>query len=271
MSVPVAAARGARVPPSLAAWVAGALLLAGAMPANAALQLKGWLEWLHRVEMRVVENGVVEEVAVNAGQHVKQGDLLLRMDQREPKSDLLAAQAKTARARIATEKAQRELDRTQELFERGLIAQEELKDAELGLAAAQAEEESAKAAEAFAQVALERTELRAPFDGIVVSRNVWKGDVVYKTLQQEPLIVVAPDGVMLARALVTADVLRRYRPGQEARVSILGQLRDGRIHSYGVEPVRVELQGAVYHLDVIFDKRADELLRPSETVQILLP
>ncbi len=66
-------------------------------------------------------------------------------------------------------------------------------------------------------------------------------------------------------------MLRRYRPGQPARVNILGQMRDARIHSYGVEPVRVELQGAVYQLDVIFDMRADELLRPSETVQILLP
>jgi RND family efflux transporter MFP subunit len=255
----------------LAPWIAAGLLLLGAAPVQAALQLKGWLEWLHRVEMRVVENGVVEEVMVNAGQHVKQGDLLLRMEQREFDARLLEAEARCARARVATEKAQRELHRAQELYDRGLIAQEELKDAELGLAAAEAEEESAKAAEAFARVALERTELRAPFDGIVVSRNVWKGDVVYKTLQQEPLIVVAPDDVMLARALVTADVLRRYPRGQRVRVNILGQLREGRIHSHGVEPVRVELQGAVYYLDVIFDKRQDELLRPSETVQLLLP
>jgi len=251
--------------------IACAFLLLSAPPAQAALQLKGWLEWLHRVEMRVIENGVVEEVTVNAGQHVKKGELLLRMDQREAQADHLKTKAVVARAVSATEKAQRELDRTQELYDRGLIAQEELQDAELGLAAAQAEEESAKAGEAFARVALERTELRAPFDGIVVSRNVWKGDVVYKTLQQEPLLVVAPDDVMIARALVTADVLRRYRPGQPAQVNILGRPRDARIHSYGVEPVRVELQGAVYQLDVIFDKRPDELLRPSETVQILLP
>lgn len=262
--------RGSR-PASLIPLIAGALLLLGAAPTQGALQLKGWLEWLHRVEMRVTENGVVEDVTVNAGQHVKKGDLLLRMDQREAKADLLKAEATLARAAIATAKAQRELDRTQELFDRGLIAQEELKDAELGLAAAQADEESAKAAQAFAHVALERTELRAPFDGIIVSRNVWKGDVIYKTLQQEPLLVIAPDDVMIARALVTADVLRRYRPGQGAQVGILGRVRDARIHSYGVEPVRVELQGAVYQLDVIFDKRPEELLRPSETVQILLP
>jgi UTP-glucose-1-phosphate uridylyltransferase len=94
---------------------------------------------------------------------------------------------------------------------------------------------------------------------------------VYKTLQQEPLLVVAPDDKLLARALVTAEVLRLYRPGQAARVSVSGQVREARIYSLGVEAVRVDLQGAVYPLDVIFERHPNELLRPSETVQILLP
>jgi RND family efflux transporter MFP subunit len=233
--------------------------------------LKGRLEWLHKVEMRVVDNGVVEEVAVTTGQQVEQGDLLLRMDQRRVKADLSEAQARVARARVYTEKAERELARTQELFDRGLNAQEEVKDAELEQAAAAAEEESAKAAEAAARIAFERTELHAPFAGIVVSRNVWTGDVVYKTLQQTPLIVVAPDDRMLARVLVTADVLRRYQPGQAARVNLFGEMREAKVYSLGVEAARVEVQGAVYELDVIFERRPGELLRPSEVVQVVLP
>ncbi len=244
--------------------------LTWAAPA-AALDLKGWLEWLHKVEMRVVENGVVETVAVNAGQHVKKGELLLRMDQREAKAALLGAKAKSARAAVATATAGRERERSQELFDRGLIAIEELKDAELKQAAADAEEASAKAAEAAAEVALERTELLAPFDGIIVARNAWQGDVIYKTIQQLPLIAIAPNDKMIARALVTAPVLRRYRPGQVARVKTANGLREGRIYSLGVEAVRVELQGAVYYLDVLIERAPDEALRPSETVEIVLP
>lgn len=248
-----------------------ALALLALTPPAGALELRGWLEWVHKVEMRAVESGVVEEVPVNAGQHVQAGDLLLRMDQRDLKAALLAARAQVARARVGSEKAERELARTQELYERGLIAQEELRDAELQQAAALAEEEAAKAAEAAAEVALERSELRAPFDGIVVARNVWKGEVIYKTLQQQPLIVIAPDDKMLARALVTANVLRRFRPGLPARVNVLGELRPGQVYSLGVEAVRVELQGAVYYLDVLIERRPGELLRPSETVQIVFP
>jgi RND family efflux transporter MFP subunit len=246
------------------------LLLLGSAAAHAVV-LKGRLEWVHKVEMRVLENGVVEEVAVTAGDHVKRGQLLLRMDRREFRAALLEAKAGVARARINTEDAVRELTRSEELFERGLIAQEELKDAELKQAAAVAEEESAKAAETVAALALERAELRAPFDGIVVERNAWHGAVVYKTLQSAPLVAVAPDDRMLARALVTADLLRRYRPGQRGKVNIGGELRDARVYSLGVEAVRVDLKGAVYELDLIFKRRADEILRPSESAQIILP
>jgi len=247
------------------------LLFSFVQPVQAAVQLKGWLEFVQKVDMRVVESGIVEEVSVSTGQRVKQGELLLRMDQREASARLLEAKAIRARAKINTERAARELARTQELFDRGLIAQEELKDAELEDAAAAAEEESAKAGVSAAEIALERTELRAPYNGVVVARNVWEGEVIYKTLQQEPLLVIAPDGFMLARVLVTADMLRRVQQGQTARINILGDLRKAQIYSLGVEPVRVDLQGAVYALDLIFERRPDELLRPSEKVQILLP
>jgi RND family efflux transporter MFP subunit len=251
-------------------FVALALLLL-AVPVQAEVRLKGWLEFVRKVEMRVVENGVVEEVRVSPGQHVEKGELLLRMDQREAKARLLEAQARVARARVGAEKAERELERAQEMYDRGLIAQEELKDAELASTAAMAERESARAREAAAEVALERTELRAPFNGIVVSRNVWEGEVIYKTLQEAPLLTIAPSDFMLARALVTANVLRGVQPGQEARVNILGEVREAKVYSMGVESVRVDLQGAVYQLDLIFERRPNELLRPSETVQIIVP
>jgi len=248
-----------------------AVLLLFATSAQAAVQLSGRLEWLHKVEMRAIENGVVEQVLVTQGQHVKQGDLLLRMDQRQAQADALSAKARVARGVIAVEDAQRELDRAQELYDRGLIAVEELKDAELNRAASVAEQESANAIQAAANVMLERTELRAPFDGIVVVRNAYDGAVIYKTLQQAPLVAVAPTDRMLARVLVTADVLRRYRPGQPAKVKLRGRDRDASIYSLGVEAVRIDPEGAVYELDLVFDSRPDEILRPSEFVKVTLP
>ncbi|MCF7994187.1 MAG: efflux RND transporter periplasmic adaptor subunit [Chromatiaceae bacterium] len=250
----------------------GALVLSLlASNAAAALQLSGRLEWVRKVEMRAVENGVIAEVLVAPGEHVEEGKLLLRMDQREAQATSLEAKAGVARQQIALDSAERELGRAQELFDRGLIASEELKDAELLMAAAEAELESARAKQAAADILLERTELRAPFDGIIVAQNGYQGAVIYKTLQQQPLIAVAPTSQMLARVLVTSDILRRYRPGQSAKINVRGQLRTGTIYSLGVEAVRIDPDGAVYELDVIFDSKPDEILRPSEFVQVTLP
>jgi len=249
----------------------GVLLLAGIAQVQAAVELKGWLEWVHEVQMRVLENGLVQEVAVSAGQHVGKGALLLRMDQREAQARVLEARARVARSLVEVEDAERALARAKELFDRGLIASEELKDAELAQTAANAEAQAAAATEAAAAVALEHTELRAPFDGIVVARNAWNGAVIYKTLQQEPLILFAPDDRMLARALVPINVLRSFQPGQAVKVRVNGALREARIYSLGVQAVRVEREGAVYYLDAIFERRPNEFLRPSETAQIIAP
>lgn len=249
------------------------LLLTGllaSIPAQA-LEFKGRLEWVHKVDMRVTDSGVIEKVNVTAGQHVNKGELLLQMDQRKQQAELKEAKARIARAQLSTDEAERDMNRTQELFDRGLIAEEELKGSELKQAVAQSEMESAKAAEEAAQVALEHTELKAPFAGIVVSNTAWQGAVIFAGKQDQPLVSVAPDDQMLARVLVTADVLRRYPTGSSAKVLVNGDARSGKVYSQGVEAVRIEPEGAIYELDIIFKRSGKELLRPSESVRVVLP
>lgn len=236
-----------------------------------ALELKGRLEWVHKVDMRVVENGVVEKVNVITGQHVNAGDVLVRMDQRKQKAALLEAKARVARATLSMDDANRDMARTQELFDRGLIAEEDLKDSELKQAVAQTEMESAKAAEEAAQVALEFTELKAPFSGIVAANTAWQGGVIFAGKQDQPLITLAPDDQMVARVLVTAEVLRRHAVGQSAQVVVNGSTRTGKIYRHGVEAVRIEPEGAIYELDILFKLNGNELLRPSESVRVVLP
>lgn len=248
----------------------GVALCVISLPVVAA-DFKGRLEWVNKAEMRVMESGVIDKVGVRLGQLVRKGDLLLRMDQREFQAALLEAKARVARTTVVQEDAKRDLERSQELFDQGLIAEEELKETELKYAAAKAEVESAKARETVAEVNLERTVLYAPFNGIVVEQNVWEGGVIYKTLQQKPPFAIAPNHQMLARVLVRAPVLKRYKPGQQAQVRVNGQVRPATVYRMGVEAVRIEPDGAMYELDVIFQKQPNEVLRPSETAIVVLP
>lgn len=236
-----------------------------------ALDLKGRLEWVSKAELRVTD-GVIEKVSVTVGQHVSKGTLLLKMDQREFQAAVLEAKAQVARATVNKDDADKDLERAQELYDQGLIAEEELKETQLKQAATIAELESGKAKQTVAEIALERTELHAPYNGIIVEQNVWDGAVIYKNLQQKPPLAIAPNNQMIARTLVRADVLRRYQRGQHAQVRLQGrQVRQAVIHRLGVEAVRIEPEGAIYELDVIFQRQPNETLRPSESVIVVLP
>ena len=235
-----------------------------------AQQLSGRLEWVDKIEMRVLEDGFIEKMNIKIGQNVKKGAVLLRMDQRKANAELLKAKAMIARSTVQMDDANDELKRAEELYDRGLIADEELKDAKIKVAATKAESESANAALALAEVTLDRNILRSPINGIIITKNNHEGGVVYKTQQREPLIEIAPNGKMLARILVPSHVLKRYRPGKKARVTVSGKHYNGVVYSQGVEAVRIEPGGAIYELDIIFNHSPQDLLRPSEIVKVNL-
>lgn len=247
------------------------LIFFGFIHTAQALQLNGRLEWVHKIEMRILYDGVITKLNVKLGQQVNKGDILLQLDPREAKAKLFRAKAVVARSKVNLSDANDELKRSEELYDRGLIAEDELKRSKSKYAAARAENASAIAAQDLAEVAMERMTLRSPISGIIVAQNVWQGSVVYKTQQKKPLLAIAPNGRMLARVLVNANTLGQYRIGQPARVSHHGKIYKGKIYSQGIEAVRIEPKGAVYDLDIIFNHNPRDLLRPSDVVNVSIP
>ena len=151
-----------------------------------------------------------------------------RADVESAKAALVEGQAQTAKARVAVLDAQRDLDRKRELYRRELIARSELdtaqaafdaagaqvdatrakeqalaaaiRSAEAQLKVADAARESARAqvtqreaALQQAQVDLDRTVIRAPVNGVVVSRAVDVGQTVAASLQAPTLFIIAQD------------------------------------------------------------------------------
>ncbi len=126
-------------------------------------------------------SGKVIEIAENfvAGGMFKKGDLLVRLEQEDYSTDLKLAEAELAQANasLTEEKA------------RGKVAEQEWRSVnssvapELGLrkpqlATAQANVKAAEAKLERAKRNLSRTEIKAPYDGLVVSRNVDLGQFI---------------------------------------------------------------------------------------------
>ncbi len=116
------------------------------------------------VVVRPETSGVVESIEVDEGQQVSKGQLLFRLRNDEQK-------ARLAEAVAARDLARRVYDRVESLKGDDVLSIEELDRARAELAQAEARLE-------IAEVELDRTEIRAPFDGVLGSRMVSPGDRV---------------------------------------------------------------------------------------------
>ena len=130
-----------------------------------------------------------------------------RADVENARAALAEARAQTAKAQVAVLDTRRDRERKSELFARQLIAKSEmdsaqaahdsalaqLRVAEAAHAAARATVEQRRAALEQAQVDLDHTTIRAPVDGVVVSRQVDVGQTVAASLQAPILFTIAQD------------------------------------------------------------------------------
>ncbi len=128
------------------------------------VDLVGQLEAEESVMLRVETPGVIESIAFEEGQEVRKGAVLFRLRDDEQQARLHEAEANLA---LASDTWQR----TRALASRNVSAAAQLEKSVAELAAARARVELAK-------VALDRTVLRAPFDGRLSARRVSPGDRV---------------------------------------------------------------------------------------------
>lgn len=247
----------------MAASVIALWLLAGA---TAAETLDARLHWLQRVALGTPVSGVIAEVAAVPGQRVAEGRVLLRLDSRPLQARVSGLEAEQVARSDDRDEARRELARTQELYDRTLLADHDLTLAKIALASAEAALKTAEARLMQARWELAHSQVRAPFDAWVVRRNAEPGQTVISNLQAEPLVVVARAGTMLARAMVDAGRIATLEAGQTVGVSVAGRSYRGRLRHIALEPAN----DGRYAVDVQFDT-GGQLLRAGLPARIELP
>jgi RND family efflux transporter MFP subunit len=172
-----------------------------------------------RADLRAEVAAVVQQVARDNGQPVKRGDVLVRLDDTAIRESLQSAQAGERAATQAYEQAQRQVERLKTLQAQGMTSAQALDDAEGRRNAAQSELVAARARVVSAQQQLRRTEVRAPFDGIVSERKASAGDTAQ--VGKELLKVIDPNS-MRFEALVAADRMGEVQIGQRVRFRVKG-------------------------------------------------
>ena len=181
--------------------------------------ITGSIEPERRADLRAEVSAVVLQVLKENGEVVHKGDLLVRLDATSIRDSLQSAEASGRAAEQALDQAQRSFTRIKTLQGEGMSSQQALDDAEVRRNGAQSDRVAADARTVSARQQLTRTEVRAPFDGVVSDRKVSAGDTA--AVGKELLKVIDP-GSMRFEGLVSADRMGDIRPGQAVQFRING-------------------------------------------------
>jgi membrane fusion protein, multidrug efflux system len=172
-----------------------------------------------RADLRAEVSAVVLHVLKENGDAVRRGDLLVRLDDTAIRDGLASTESASRAAAQSFEQAERQFQRMSTLRGSGMASAQQLEDAEVRRNNAQSDVEGAKTRVVLARQQLQRTEVRAPFDGIVSDRKVSAGDTAQ--VGKELLKVIDPAS-MRFEGLVSADNIGNVKAGQAVSFRVNG-------------------------------------------------
>ena len=251
----------------------------------------GTIDACRRSKMSPAMGGQIATLAVEEGDMVEKDQILLELWNKETKARVKAAERSAEQTCIISAKAQRDADRSNELFSKGLASEEAkeaaVTNAESGLAACNA----AKAQVEVTKASLERTQLIAPFGGIVAEIEGELGEYVTPSpvgVATKPTLdlidntciyikapideIDAPEVVAGLKSRITMDAFgQKEFPATVRRVApyvldLEKQARTVEIEAVFDNPQEFLLPGYSADITIIVDTSEETLSIPSQAV-----
>ena len=185
--------------------------------------ISGSLQPERRADLRAEVGAIVQQVLKENGEPVRAGELLVRLDDAAIRDSLTSADEAVRASTQAFEQAERQVQRLKTLQGQGMTSMQALEDAEVRRNNAQSDLVAARARVAAARQQLRRTEVRAPFDGVLSERKVSVGDTA--AVGKELLKVIDPRS-MRFEGLVSADRMHELKTGQAVSFRVNGFPQD---------------------------------------------
>lgn len=182
-------------------------------------EISGTLRAKREAAIRAEIGGTLLEVLAEAGQRVKDGQLLARIDDASLQQSLLAARSGVAAAKNGLQVADANAARARTLSEAGALAPQQAEQAEAAVEGARAQLADAQARLSLADQQAGKARVRAPFAGVVAQRQASAGDVV---APGAALFTVIDPSRLQFEASVPAARLGEVRPGAAVEFTVTG-------------------------------------------------
>lgn len=187
-------------------------------------QANGVIEPIVIVDVKSKAGGVITKMTVETGTHVNPGDLIVQIDTRDVqnKFDQMQAQLTAAETRLSVSEADKK--RNEEMFKQRVITPQEFEKIAVDYETAKSNVISAKANLDLARQALEDATVRAPQEGVIITKNVAVGTVIASATGSvsggTTIVQMANLGVVRVRALFNETDIGNVHPGEPANVTV---------------------------------------------------
>ena len=233
------------------------------------------------VQIRARVEGVLESMHFTEGSFVASNTLLYVIDPRTLEAGLEQAKGALAQTEALLDKAQRDVNRLQPLWEKNAIARQTLDDALAAERSAKAGVDAARAALDTTQIQLGYSKVYAPIDGLVGKTEVRPGNLVGRGESTLLTTMSSIDPIHFRFSVSEKDYLewRRQRPDDEAARQAAADifeliLADGTMHKHRGSVVfadrNVDPTTGTLLLEVAFPN-PERLVRPGQFGRVRVP
>lgn len=222
------------------------------------------------VDVGTQVSGIIWKLYADFNSVVRQGQIIAVLDTTFLSATRIDAEATLEKAQAQLDQAQRDYDRNRKLLEEKVVAQADFETFMTNLAVAKSAVTSAKAGLNHALINLQYAVIRAPVNGVVISRNVELGQTVAASFNTPTLFSIAND---LTRMQVQASVdeadIGQVAKGQKVTFTVDAypdEVFNGTISQVRLQPVIV--QNVVNYVVIINVPNPDLKLKPGLTANI---
>lgn len=142
------------------------------------VEASGAIEPIRNVEVKSLASGEITRLYVDVGDQVQPGDLLAEVDPRDVRTAYRQAEADFGVAEARVEISRTQLQRSEDLFEAGVITAQEVENARLDFQNTEAQYIRAQSSLELAELRLNDVTIRAPLPGTILSKSVEEGAVI---------------------------------------------------------------------------------------------
>lgn len=188
------------------------------------LRYTGTVEARKSITITPDVGGKIARIHVQGGDRVSRGQVLAELDTAAIRLQLNQAEAGLAVAEAGFNDALKNKERMDRLLKENAVSEQQHEKVVLAYEAAEAQKRQAQAALSLARHALDVSIMRAPFDGIVASKNAEVGDVINPMMggfgAASGVLTIVDFSQVKIIVDVTQTDIQRLRKGQAAELTV---------------------------------------------------